>query len=310
MAQTPVKKLCDKIWRNGEFIPWENATVHVSAHVVHYGSAVFEGIRAYDCNGRPGIFRLRDHIRRLFDSAKIYRMEMRWTIDQVCNACVEAVKVNSFKACYLRPIVYRDAGPMGVNPLKNPVTLDILTWDWGKYLGDDALEKGVDMQISTWSRNAPNTTPAMAKAASNYGSGALIKMEALLAGYSEGIALDVNGYLSEGSGENIFVIRDGKLYTPGTAHSILSGITRDTIIKLAGELGIPVIETTLTREQLYIADEMFGVGTAAEVTPIKALDKITIGNGGRGPITTRIQKAYLDLVQGKSEDKWGFITKV
>lgn len=310
MAPTPVKKLCDKIWRNGEFIPWEDATVHVSAHVVHYGSAVFEGIRAYDCNGRPGIFRLRDHIRRLFDSAKIYRMELRWTIDQVCNACVEAVKVNSFKACYLRPIVYRDAGPMGVNPLKNPVTLDILTWDWGKYLGDDALEKGVDMQISTWARNAPNTTPAMAKAASNYGSGALIKMEALLAGYSEGIALDVNGYLSEGSGENIFVIRDGKLFTPGTSHSILSGITRDTIIKLAGELGIPVVETTLTREQLYIADEMFGVGTAAEVTPIKALDKIQIGNGGRGPITTRIQKAYLDLVQGKSEDKWGFITKV
>jgi len=310
LAIAPPKKLCDKVWRNGEFIPWESATVHVSAHVVHYGSAVFEGIRAYDCGGRPGIFRLKDHIRRLFDSAKIYRMEIGWSQEQVMAACVEAVKVNNFKSCYLRPVAYRDVGPMGVNPLKNPVTLDILTWDWGKYLGEDALEKGVDMQVSTWTRNAPNTTPAMAKAASNYGSGALIKMEALLAGYSEGIALDSNGYLSEGSGENIFLVRDGKLFTPGTSHSILSGITRDTIMRLATDMGITVVECTVTREQLYVADELFGVGTAAEVTPIKALDKIAIGNGGRGPVTARIQKAYLDLVQGRSEDKWGFITKV
>lgn len=306
----PPKKLCEKIWRNGEFIPWDAATVHISAHVVHYGSSVFEGIRAYDVGGRPGVFRLKDHIRRLVDSAKIYRMELKWSVDQIVAACLEAVRVNNFKACYLRPIAYRDCGPMGVNPLKNPVTLDIMTWDWGKYLGDEALEKGVDMQISSWSRNAPNTTPSMAKAGSNYASGALIKMEALVNGYSEGIALDVNGYLSEGSGENIFLVRDGKLYTPGTGHSILGGITRDTVMKLAGEMDIPVTQMTITREQLYIADEIFAVGTAAEVTPIRSLDKVTIGSGSRGPVTTRIQKAYLDLVTGKSEDKWGFISKV
>jgi branched-chain amino acid aminotransferase len=303
-------KLCEKIWRNGEFIPWEAATVHVSAHVVHYGSAVFEGIRAYDVGGQAGIFRLKEHVRRLFDSAKIYRMELKFTPEQVEKACIEAVRVNNFKACYLRPIAYRDAGPMGVNPLKNPVTLDIMTWHWGAYLGADALEKGVDMQISSWARNRSNTTPAMAKAGANYASGALIKMEAILNGYSEGIALDTNGVLSEGSGENIFVVRDGEVYTPSGGNSILKGITRDTIIKLCGEFGIKVIEGDITREQLYIADEVFGVGTAAEVTPIKSLDKITIGSGTRGPLTEKLQKAYLDLVQGKAKDKWGFITKV
>ncbi len=304
------KKLCNKVWRNGEFINWEDATVHVSAHVIHYASAVFEGIRAYDCGGQAGIFRLKDHIRRLVDSAKIYRMELPWGVDDICNACVAAVKINEFKACYLRPIVYRDAGPMGVNPLKNPVTLDILTWDWGKYLGDEALEQGVDMQISSWNRNAPNTTPAQAKAAANYAGGALIKMEAIANGYVEGLALDVNGLLSEGSGENIFVVRDGRIFTPATGQSILRGITRDTIIKLCGEMSIPVIEGAVTREELYIADEVFAVGTAAEVTPIRSLDRIKIGNGARGPITERIQKTYLDLVCGKGEDKWGFITRV
>ncbi len=303
-------KLCNKVWRNGEFIDWDKATVHVSAHVIHYASAVFEGIRAYDCGGQPGIFRLKDHIRRLTDSARIYRMEVRWSVDEISAACVAAVKENAFKACYIRPIVYRDAGPMGVNPLKNPVTLDILTWDWGKYLGDEALEKGVDMQISSWSRNAPNTTPAQAKAAANYASGALIKMEAIANGYVEGLALDVNGLLSEGSGENIFVVRDGRIVTPATGNSILRGITRDTIMKLCGELKIPVTEASVTREELYIADEVFAVGTAAEVTPIRSIDKIKIGIGARGPITERIQKSYLDLVQGRSEDKWGFVTMV
>ncbi|MCA8914262.1 MAG: branched-chain amino acid transaminase [Planctomycetes bacterium] len=303
-------KLCEKIWRNGEFIAWEDATVHVCAHVLHYGSSVFEGIRAYDVGGQPGIFRLKEHIRRLFDSAKIYRMEIKFTPEQVEQACIAAVKENKHQACYIRPIAYRDFGPMGVNPLKNPVTLDIITWHWGAYLGAEALEQGVDMQISTWARNRPNTTPAMAKAGANYASGALIKMEAILNGYSEGIALDAGGLLSEGSGENIFVIREGQIYTPSAGHSILKGITRDTIIRLAAEMGISVVETDLTREQLYIADEVFAVGTAAEVTPIRSLDKITIGAGKRGPITERIQKAYLDLVQGKSEDKWGFITRV
>jgi branched-chain amino acid aminotransferase len=309
MSSTP-KALCEKVWRNGEFIAWADATVHVSAHVVHYASSVFEGIRAYDVGGQPGIFRLREHIRRLLDSAKIYRMETRYSIDDIMKACVESVRVNKFKSCYLRPIIYRDAGPMGVNPLKNPVTLDILTWDWGTYLGAEALEKGVEMQISTWTRNAPNTTPAQAKCAANYGSGALIKMEAILNGYPEGLALDVNGYLSEGSGENVFVIRDGVITTPPVANSILSGITRDTIMKLAADFGIRVIEAPIARESLYIADEVFAVGTAAEVTPIRALDKIVIGSGTRGPITEKLQKAYLDLVHGRREDKWGFITRV
>lgn len=303
-------KLCEKIWRNGEFIAWEDATVHVCAHVVHYGSSVFEGIRAYDIGGRAGIFRLKEHIRRLIDSAKIYRMEIKFSQEQLEQACIAAVKENGFKACYLRPLAYRDFGPMGVNPLKNPVTVDIITWHWGAYLGADALEQGVDMQISTWTRNRPNTTPAMAKAGANYASGALIKMEAILNGYSEGIALDNNGLLSEGSGENIFVVRDGKIQTPSGGHSILKGITRDTVIRLATDMGIEVVESNITREQLYIADEVFAVGTAAEVTPVRSLDKIQIGAGKRGPITEKIQTAYLNLVQGKSEDKWGFITPV
>jgi branched-chain amino acid aminotransferase len=303
-------KLCEKIWRNGEFIAWEDATVHVCAHVVHYGSSVFEGIRAYDIGGRAGIFRLKEHIRRLIDSAKIYRMEIKYTQEQLEQACIAAVKENGFKACYLRPLAYRDFGPMGVNPLKNPVTVDIITWHWGAYLGADALEQGVDMQISTWTRNRPNTTPAMAKAGANYASGALIKMEAIINGYSEGIALDNNGLLSEGSGENIFVVRDGKIQTPSGGHSILKGITRDTVIRLATDMGIEVVESNITREQLYIADEVFAVGTAAEVTPVRSLDKIQIGAGKRGPITEKIQTAYLNLVQGKAEDKWGFITPV
>lgn len=302
--------LCEKVWRNGEFIDWKDATVHACAHALHYGSSVFEGIRAYDVGGQAGIFRLEDHCRRLIDSARIYRMELKFNLDQIIQACVDSVKENNFKACYIRPIAYRDYGPMGVNPLNNPVTLDIITWHWGAYLGDEALEQGVDMQISTWTRNRPNTTPSMAKAGANYASGQLIKMEAILNGYSEGIALDANGLLSEGSGENIFVVRDGEIQTPSGGHSILKGITRDTILKLCDEFDIKVTETNLTREQLYMADEVFAVGTAAEVTPVRSLDKIQIGEGRRGPVTEKLQKAYLDLVQGKSEDKWGFITRV
>ncbi|RIK64721.1 MAG: branched chain amino acid aminotransferase [Planctomycetota bacterium] len=305
------KQLCEKIWRNGEFINWADATVHICTHAIHYGSAVFEGIRCYElADGKSGIFRLREHVRRLYDSARIYRMEIRFPQEEVIRACVEAVRVNRFKACYLRPIVYRDFGPMGVNPLKNPVSLDIITWDWGKYLGDEALEKGVDMMISSWQRNTTNSTPSIAKCASNYASGALIKMEALSNGYSEGIALDAAGMLSEGSGENIFVVRDGVINTPGIGHSILSGITRDTVMRLARDMSIQVVERTIARAELYTADEVFACGTAAEITPIRSLDKITIGTGVRGPVTGRIQKAYLDLVTGRSEDKWNFVTRV
>lgn len=305
-----VKKLSEKIWRNGEFINWEQATVHICTHAMHYGSAVFEGIRAYDMGGKTGIFRLKDHVRRLFDSAKIYRMELKWSVDDVVAACVETVRANKFKACYLRPIVYRDYGPMGVNPLKNPVSLDIITWEWGAYLGAEALEKGVEMQISSWVRNHSNSTPTLAKCAANYASGALIKMEAITNGYSEGIALDVHGFVSEGSGENIFVVRNSVVHTPSIQHGILDGITRDTIITLARDMGFKVIETSITRPQLYTADEIFAVGTAAEVTPIRSIDRIVIGAGSRGPVTTRLQKAYLDLVTGKYEDKWGYITPV
>lgn len=303
-------ELCKKIWRNGEFIDWKDATVHVCAHAMHYGSSVFEGIRAYDVGNQAGIFRLSEHVRRLIDSAKIYRMDIKFSQEELEKACIDSVRENDFNECYIRPLVYRDYGPMGVNPLGNPVTVDIITWKWGAYLGAEALEQGVDMQISSWTRNRPNTTPAMAKCGANYASGALIKMEAIGNGYAEGIALDANGLLSEGSGENIFMIREGQIYTPTGGNSILKGITRDTIIRIAKDLGYEIVESAITREQLYIADEVFGVGTAAEVTPIRSLDKIQIGSGKRGPVTEKIQTAYLDLVKGKSEDKWGFITRV
>lgn len=303
-------ELCKKIWMDGEFVDWKDATMHVSAHVIHYGSSVFEGIRAYNVGGKANIFRLEEHNRRLHDSARIYRMEMPWTLDQTREAMVESIRVNGFDECYIRPVVYRGAGPMGVNPLRNPVKMFIMTWHWGAYLGEEALAQGVDMQISTWTRNAPNTTPAFAKCGANYASGALIKMEAIKNGYVEGIALDRNGLVSEGSGENIFVARDGVLYTTPIGNSILGGITRDTIMTLAKEEGIEIKETAMPREFLYIADEVFAVGTAAEVTPIRSLDKIVIGEGRRGPITEKLQTRYLNIVKGKEEDKWGWRTVV
>lgn len=305
-----MNKLCDKIWMNGEWVNWDDAKIHVSAHCIHYGSAVFEGIRAYDVGGRANVFRLDEHNRRLHDSAKIYRMTLPWSIEQTKAAMIEAIKVNNFSECYIRPVVYRGFGKMGVNPLNNSVDMFIMTWKWPAYLGPEALEAGVDMQFSSWTRNRPNTTPAFAKSASNYASGALIKMEALVNGYSEGIALDANGLVSEGSGENIFVVRDGVLYTTPIGNSILGGITRDTIIKLAKAEGIEVRETAMPREFLYIADEVFACGTAAEVTPIRSLDKISIGIGKRGPMTTLLQKRYLDVVKGVVADKWGWRTVV
>lgn len=305
-----MNKLCDKIWMNGEWVNWEDAKIHVSAHALHYGSAVFEGIRAYDVGGRANVFRLDEHNRRLHDSAKIYRMEMKWSLEETKAAMVEAIRINGFSECYIRPVVYRGFGKMGVNPLNNSVDMFIMTWKWPAYLGPEALENGVDMQISSWTRNRPNTTPAFAKSASNYASGSLIKMEALVNGYVEGIALDANGIVSEGSGENIFVVRDGVLFTTPIGNSILGGITRDTIMKLAREMGLEVRETAMPREFLYIADEVFAVGTAAEVTPIRSLDKITIGIGKRGPVTTKLQKRYLDVVKGVVADTWGWRTVV
>lgn len=300
-----------KIWFNGDLVAHEDATIHVLSHVVHYGSSVFEGIRCYKTDRGPAIFRLREHMQRLVDSAKIHRMEIPYSLDDLCAACVDTVTESGLEACYLRPIVFRGHGPMGVNPLKNPVETVVAVWEWGKYLGPEALEQGVDVQVSSWSRNAPNTTPSLAKAGANYLNASLIKMEAIKNGYSEGIALSVDGLLSEGSGENLFIVKRGKLYTPPTGLSVLPGITRDTIITLAKERGYEIEEKLIPREALYIADELFFTGTAAEVTPIRSVDQITVGAGCRGPITEELQAAYMDAVEGRSEhDEWlTFVTK-
>lgn len=301
----------EKIWRNGEFIRWEDATIHVLSHVVSYGSSVFEGIRCYETKNGPAIFRLREHMRRLIDSAKIYRIDpFPFTVDQLSAATVELVSTNKLSSCYIRPIALRGYGEMGVFGGKNPTDVYLACWEWGKYLGPEALEQGVDVCVSSWNRIAPNTLPALSKAGANYMNSQLIKMEALVNGYSEGIGLDTNGYVSEGSGENIFVVRDGKIITPPLGASVLPGITRDTLLKLAGQLGIPVVESIIPRELLYIADEVFFSGTAAEVTPIRSIDRIKIGEGRRGPIAEALQKAFFGIVEGTTEDQHGWLTPV
>lgn len=301
----------EKIWRNGELINWNDANVHVLTHALHYGSSVFEGIRCYETASGPAVFRIKEHIRRMFDSAKIYRMDIpRFTRTELEDACREIVRVNGLKSCYIRPVVFRGYGEMGVLPLKNPIEIFICCWEWGKYLGAEAIEQGVDVCVSSWTRIAPNTLPAMAKVAANYMNSQLIKMEAVLNGYAEGIALDAAGYASEGSGENIFLIRDGVIYTPTLGTSALPGITRDTAITLAREAGIEVKEQAIPREWLYIADELFFTGTAAEITPIRSVDKISIGSGARGPITAKLQKAFEDILTGKAEDRFGWLTHV
>ena len=302
-------KPTEKIWHNGRFIAWQDATIHVLSHVVNYGSSVFEGIRCYSTPSGPAIFRLREHIRRMMDSAKIYRMDnLGFTADQLADAMLELVRINKLDACYLRPIVLRGYGDIGVYGQKNPIDIFIACWEWGKYLGEEALAQGVDVCVSSWNRMAPNTLPALAKAGANYMNSQLMKMEAIANGYSEGIALDVQGYVSEGSGENIFVVRDGKIHTPPLGASVLPGITRDAILKLAADLDIPVVETIIPREMLYIADEVFFSGTAAEITPIRSIDRITIGKGSRGPIAEQLQKAFFGVINGTSEDKYGWLT--
>jgi len=298
----------DQVWHNGKFIPWKEATIHVSAHVVHYASSLFEGIRCYDTAQGPAIFRLNEHTDRFVNSAKIYRMDLPYTREQLAEAMVEMVRVNKVKHCYLRPVAFRGEGEMGVNPLKNPIEVYILSWAWGKYLGHEALRDGVDVCVSSWHRFAPNTLPAMAKAAANYMNSHLIKMEALTNGYTEGIALDTHGYVSEGSGENIFVIRNGKIYTPPISASVLPGITRDSVVTLALEMGYSLVEQNISREMLYIADEVFLTGTAAEVTPIRSVDRIVVGKGQPGPITQALQGRFLAIVQGHAEDKYGWLT--
>jgi branched-chain amino acid aminotransferase len=299
-----------KIWHNGQFIAWNDAKIHVLSHVVSYGSSVFEGIRCYETNNGPAIFRLSEHMRRMIDSAKIYRMEIPYTADQLNEAAVELVRENNLASCYIRPIVLRGYGVIGVHGGKNPIETYMACWEWGKYLGDEALSSGVDVCISSWNRIAPNTLPALAKAAGNYCNSQLIRMEADSNGYAEGIALDQQGYISEGSGENIFVIRDGKMLTPPLGASVLPGITRDSILKLAESLDIPIVETIIPRELLYIADEVFFTGTAAEITPIRSVDRVKVGEGRRGPVTERLQKEFFGIVNGTTADRFGWLTPV
>jgi len=295
---------------NGQLVEWKDATIHVASHVIHYGSGVFEGARCYDTPRGSACFRLDAHMQRLQRSMKIYRMDYHLDLQGWMDAVLDTIRANKMKACYIRPIVYRGYDSLGVNPFSCPVDAAILLWEWGTMLGNDALENGVDVKISTWSRMAPNTFPAMAKSSANYANSALIKMEAITEGYAEGIALDVDGHVSEGSGENIFLVRDGALYTPPLGNSILGGITRDAVITLARDNGIGVTETTIPREALYVADEVFFVGTAAEVTPVRSVDKIAIGAGRRGPITERLQKAFFDVINGVTPDRHRWLTYV
>lgn len=300
----------EKIWHNGRFIAWDEARIHVLSHVVNYGSSVFEGVRCYETLRGPAIFRLKEHTRRLLDSARIYRIPVDYTLERLVEAQVELVRVNRLRSCYIRPIVLRGYGSMGVMPAGNPTEVFLACWEWGKYLGEEAMTQGVDVCVSSWNRMAPNTLPALAKAGGNYLNSQLIRMEAHLDGYAEGIALDRDGYVSEGSGENVFVIRDGKIHTPPLAASVLPGITRDSVLALAREAGIPVIEMNIPREMLYIADEIFFTGTAAEVTPVRSVDRIAVGQGRRGPVTETIQKAFFDIVEGRVEDRHGWLTPV
>src|SRR6187401_860949 len=297
------------IWSNGKLVPWEKATVHVLSHALHYGSSVFEGVRAYANRDGVAIFRLAEHTRRLFDSAKIYRIVIPFTPEQINAACREVVAVNGLKnGAYLRPVAFRGYGEIGVAPkIDPPVEVAVAAWEWGKYLGADSESEGVDVCVSSWQRVAPNTLPALAKAAGNYLSSQLISMEAKRLGFAEGIGLSTDGTVSEGAGENLFLIRDGVIYTPGVAHSLLAGITRHTIITLAKESGIEVREQAIPRELLYLADEIFLTGTAAEITPVRSVDHIQIGAGKRGPITETLQAAFFGLFNGKTPDKWGWL---
>jgi branched-chain amino acid aminotransferase len=299
-----------KIWMNGTLVDWKDATIHIASHVVHYGSGVFEGARCYSTPKGSACFRLDAHMRRLQESAKIYRMTYPLDLVGWQNAVLDTIRANRMAACYIRPILYRGYETLGVNPLTCPVDAAIMLWEWGAYLGQEALEQGVDVRVASWSRMAPNTLPAMAKSSANYANSGLIKMEALADGYSEGIALDVFGNVSEGSGQNLFMVRNQVIYTPQLASSILGGITRDSIMILARDLGYTVTETSLPRESLYTADEVFFVGTAAEVTPIRSIDKITVGSGRRGPVTERIQRAFFDVINGQIPDRHGWLTYV
>ncbi|HVJ27631.1 MAG TPA: branched-chain amino acid transaminase [Vicinamibacterales bacterium] len=299
-----------KIWMNGSLVDWADAKIHIASHVIHYGSGVFEGIRCYDTPKGSAIFRLDKHMKRLFDSARIYRMDAEIDQAALTTAVLETIRANEQKACYIRPIIYRGYNALGVNPFPCPVDAAVLTWEWGAYLGSDALANGVDVRIASWARSAPNTFPTLAKTSANYANSQLIKMEAIVEGYSEGIALDTFGYLSEGSGQNLFVVREGCIYTPPLTASILPGITRNSVVTIARDLGYKVREEMLPRELLYICDEAFFAGTAVEITPIRSVDKVQIGSGKRGPITEALQQEYFNIIRGEIPDRHNWLTYV
>jgi len=299
-----------KIWRDGALVGWQDATIHVMSHAVHYGSSVFEGIRCYSTPDGPAIFRLPEHMRRFQDSCRIYRMPMRHSIEDLSAACSEVVAENELDACYLRPVAIRTGEEMGVLPNKAPVETFVIPWVWGRYLGHEALEEGVDVCVSSWRRPAPDTIPMLAKAGGNYLNSQLSKMEARASGFVEGIMLDTLGNVAEGSGENLFIVRDGVVYTPTIGSSILNGITRDSVMRIARDLGYTVLEQVVPRELLYISDEAFFTGTAAELTPIRSVDKIEVGPGKPGPVTLAIQKVYMGIATGKMPDRYGWLTRV
>ena len=299
-----------KIWIDGNMVDWKDANIHVLSHVVHYGTSVFEGIRASKNEKGVAVFRLKEHVQRLFDSAKIYKIDIPFTQEEIEEAILETVRVNDLDGCYIRPIVFRGYGELGVNPLKCPVNVVIAAWEWGSYLGEEGMANGVDIGISSWRKPAPDTFPALAKCGANYMNSQLAKLEAIDNGYDEAIMLDYEGHVSEGSGENIFLVEGEKLFTPAMSSSNLKGITRDTIMTLARDLGYEVVEEIISRERLYSADEVFFTGTAAEVTPIRSIDHRTIGAGKRGPISEKLQTTFFDVVEAKSEDKYNWLSYI
>jgi branched-chain amino acid aminotransferase len=305
----PVPKT-EKIWHNGKFIHWDDAKIHVLSHVIHYGSGVFEGIRCYETTQGPAVFRLKDHMQRLVDSGRMYRMDLAYSVDQLCQAALELVRANKMSACYIRPIAFRGYGEVGVDPRGCPMELYMACWEWGKYLGEEGLGKGIDVCVSSWNRPAPNTLPQMAKSSANYMNSQLIRMEAKTNGFEEGIGLDHNGHIAEGSGENIFVVRKGVVFTPTLADAGLSGITRDSVLAICQDLGIPVREQAIPREMLYVADEVFFSGTAAEITPIRSVDHIQVSSGSRGPVAKRIQEEFFAITSGKQHDRHGWLSPV
>ena len=298
------------VWMNGRLVEFEKATVHVMAHAMHYGSGLFEGIRCYKTPAGPAVFRLQEHLKRLENSCKVYRMQIPFSREEMTQAVFDAIRSNGLEECYIRPIVYRGFGTAGINPLKSPVDVAIAVWSWGRYLGTDALELGVDACVSTWRRVGAGSSPAIAKATANYLNSQLVKMEAVTNGFAEGIALDDQGYVSEGSGENVFLVHEGQLLTPAVSSSILPGITRNSILRLAEEMGIPTRRESIPRGFLYTCDEAFFTGTAVEVTPIRSVDRIPVGDGKPGPITRRLMQEYLGITRGEIADRFGWLTPV